>query len=122
MRGAHSCGAGQGGKGVERGKHLRGRALEDAAAAAAKQRVAAKQQRRAVHIVREIRDMPGGVPGHVQHAPAQAKRLKRIATAHRLHGQTVKRQPVMRRSKDGGARGGVHFAHAAAMVGVVVRH
>ncbi|MOA02368.1 hypothetical protein D3C78_1218160 [compost metagenome] len=58
----------QAGQALQRGVHLLGGAFEQAAATGGEQGVAAEQQG-LVAVATEQGDMPGGMPGHVQHLP-----------------------------------------------------
>src|SRR5690606_25034042 len=70
---------------AERGGHLLGRALEQSAAAAAEQRVAAEHRAMA-----HVGDVSGGMAGHVQHLERQSELIEAYAVAfaqaHRLAG------------------------------------
>jgi len=118
MRAAHARGAGQRCKLVERGEHLRRRALEQPPAAAGKQGVAAKQQRPALDFGGEKRNMPRRVAGYVEHRQAQAQHLDGAALlqAHERLGDGFARGAIDLRP--GGVAQG---SHTADMVGVVVR-
>ena len=95
------------------------RAFKKPPAAAGKQRVAAKKQRRAIHLGAVKRDVASGMPGHIYHFKRQAQRLQPVAAPH---GCDRHRHFLLRRAPDAGARGLHQLGDAADMVCVVVRH
>jgi hypothetical protein len=89
VRAAHAGAARQRRQPPQRGVHLRRRALEQAPAAAAEQRVAAEQQRRAPRVELEVGDVAGGVPGHVQDLEAPAEHLDHVALGSGTKGSGI---------------------------------
>ncbi|MNV81988.1 hypothetical protein D3C71_1756960 [compost metagenome] len=117
MRAADPGRVGQRGQRIQRLLHLRGCAFEQPAAAARKQRVAAKQQRLGAGGA-EIGDMACGMAGHVYHLPGAAQQLDLVAALHPGHGLG---QGFARRAPDRRAGGRAQCRHATDMIVVVVR-
>ena len=74
MGAAHAGVGGQGGEPIERGEHLRRRALEQSSAAQAEERIAAEQQ-----AVGVVGDMAARVTGHANHLEGDRRRIEHHA-------------------------------------------
>ena len=99
--------------------HLCRGALEEPAATARKQRVAAKQDRRGVTVGVEERDVPARVPGHVDHLKLQTEHIdaRTFVQGDVGGGDRLTARPIDRAAQQRTQR-----RHASDMVAMVVGH